>query len=451
MRRSPLSDNKTVITLPNNWTPRPYQRKVWDYLENGGKRACIIWPRRHGKDDLALHWTACAAMQRVGVYWHCLPQANQSRRAIWDAVNENTGIRRIDEAFPDSICEVKRSQDMHIRFINGSVWTLVGSDNYDSLVGSPPVGLVFSEFALADPAAWGYLRPIVANNDGWAMFITTPRGRNHASKLYDYAQLHPDQWFSELLTAKDTNLLTEAQLDRELEEYIASFGEETGTSLFRQEYMCSFDTAVVGSYYGALLDKAEDDGRITNVQYDPALPVTTAWDLGIGDATGIWFFQMVGSEIRVIDYYEASGEGLSYYAKYLNSLPYVYDQHIMPHDIRVRELGTGKSRYEQGLQLGIKPIHIARSLPIDDGINATRSILPRCWFDKRKCSQGLTHLKEYRKEYDEKRGEYKSKPRHDASSHAADSFRYYAVGYEKKHVPIPVKGIMEKYIQPFAW
>jgi hypothetical protein len=417
-----------IIKLPNDWIPREDQMPLWSYLSNGGKRAFVYAHRRWGKDDVALHRTACAAMQRVGTYWHCLPAYSQCRKAVWDAVNPRTGKRRVDEAFPDEICEVKRSQDMFIRFINGSSWQLVGSDNYNSLVGSPPVGLVFSEYALADPGAWGYLRPILAENGGWAIFITTTRGRNHAYKLYNMAKDDPD-WFSSLITIEDSGLLTPEEIERERQEYIATFGPDEGEALFLQEWYCAFDGAVSGSYYGSLMSQAEKDNRITRVPYDPALKVTTSWDLGVGDATGIWFWQVVGNEVRAIEYIEASGEGMPYYAKLLKERPYVYDQHIMPHDVKVRELGTGKSRYEMAQALGINPITIAKKLPVDDGINATRALLPRVWFDSKKCAQGIEHLKAYKKEYDDVRKEFKNKPYHDSSSHGADSMRYFAVGY----------------------
>ena len=165
------------IVIPHNWQPRDYQQPLWRYLCNGGKRAVAVWHRRAGKDDICLHWTACAAMERVGVYWHLLPQADQARKAIWDAVNPLTGLRRIDEAFPHAIRANTRETDMFIRFKNGSTWQVVGSDNFNSLVGTPPIGLVLSEWALADPAAWAYLSPILMDNGGWAVFITTPRGR----------------------------------------------------------------------------------------------------------------------------------------------------------------------------------------------------------------------------------------------------------------------------------
>jgi phage terminase large subunit len=170
-----------TITLPHKWSPRPYQKRLWSYLEGGGKRAIEIAHRRWGKDDVALHWAACAAMQRPASYWHMLPNYSQARKAIWTAVNPHTGKRRIDEAFPAAIRSATLENEMFIRFKNGSTWQVIGSDNYDSLVGTPPAGIVFSEWARANPASWGYLAPILLENDGWALFITTPIGRNHCA------------------------------------------------------------------------------------------------------------------------------------------------------------------------------------------------------------------------------------------------------------------------------
>ena len=180
-----------MISLPFNWTPREYQGSVWKFLEHGGKRANLVWHRRAGKDDLAMHWTSVSAMMRHGVYWHMLPQSEQGRKAIWRAVDAHKGQRRIDLAFPEEIRKQTRDQEMNIEFVNGSIWQLVGSDNFNALVGSPPVGIVFSEWALADPQAWSFLSPILEENDGWALFVTTPRGPNHAKKLFDYARTHP--------------------------------------------------------------------------------------------------------------------------------------------------------------------------------------------------------------------------------------------------------------------
>jgi len=216
-------------------------------------------------------------MQRAGTYWHCLPEYGQARKAIWEAVNPHTGKRRIDEAFPEEIRETTRSQEMMIKFKNGATWQLVGSDNYNALVGSPPVGLVFSEYALADPRAWNFMRPILAENNGYATFITTPRGKNHAYSLYNYALEDPD-WFAEKITAAQSGVFSKEMLDQEHRELIAQYGPDEGEAIFQQEYMCSFDGAIIGGYYANLMDQAEIDERICNVPYDPALPVITSWE-----------------------------------------------------------------------------------------------------------------------------------------------------------------------------
>jgi hypothetical protein len=254
------------IQLPNNWHPRPYQIGLWRYLEHGGKRAVCIWHRRAGKDDVALHWTATAAMQRVATYWHMLPEASQARKAIWDAINPHTGIRRIDEAFPKEIRQTTREQEMMIRFVNGSTWQVVGSDNYGSLVGSPPAGLVYSEWALADPSSWAYLRPILAENGGWVVFITTPRGDNHGRTLYEFGVKEPT-WYAELLPGDKTGVFEPEQLEAEKREYVAQFGQSRGEAMFNQEFLCSFTAAFSGKAVYPTFDRA------AHVASEPLLPV----------------------------------------------------------------------------------------------------------------------------------------------------------------------------------
>lgn len=426
---------------------------LWKYLENGGKRAVEVAHRRWGKDDVALHFTATAALQRVGNYWHMLPQYNQARKAIWEAVNQRTGKRRIDEVFPAAIRSDMRNTDMIIRLINGSTWQLVGSDNFNSLVGSPPVGLVNSEYALADPRAWAYLRPILAENDGWSIFIFTPRGMNHGYTLFKMAESNP-QWHAEVLTVDQTPVFNPATLTNERMELISQFGDTFGQTLFQQEYYCSFDIAVIGAYYSKQIKQAREDGRISNVPHVTGHEVYTAWDLGIDDSTTIWFFQVVGLEKRFIDYYENSGEGLSHYAKVMKEKPYVYGDHYLPHDVEVRELGTGISRRETLEKLGIHPIVTVErsrdSQAVLMGIDAGRNVLSECWFDKEKCTRGLSALEGYHAEYDEERQKLKNSPEHDWTSHAADAFRTFAVGYAPKAPPLKLN--MPSYAgRPNSW
>lgn len=424
----------TNVRIPHNWQPRPYQMRLWRYLESGGKRAAAVWHRRAGKDEVCLHWAAVSAMQKPATYWHMLPLAVQARRAIWEAVNPRTGLRRIDEAFPMAIRETTREQEMMIRFVNGATWQVVGSDNYDALVGSPPYGVVFSEWSLSRPSAWDFIRPILAENGGWAFFIYTPRGRNHGQALLRLAQSEPD-WFSEILTVDDTNALPRSVLDKERSELHKLRGPDAGEAVYQQEYYCSFDAAIPGSYYGNLIRQAETDGRMTRIPYDPTIRVTTAWDLGIGDSTAIWFVQQVGREVRVIDYYEASGVGLDHYVKMLGSKPYLYDRHILPHDADQSELGTGTTRRETLYRMGLRDTVVLPAIRVDDGINAVRMLLPRCYFDAAKCLRGLDALRQYQREWDERLMDFKQRPLHDWSSHGADGFRYLAQGLGPTRTP----------------
>lgn len=441
-----LAAVRAANKFPNKWKPRSYQQKAWDYLDAGGKRACLIWHRRSGKDDIALNWAGRAAHLRVGEYWHMLPEASQARKAIWDAVSPHTGMRRIDQAFPLEMRSNTRKNDMVIEFTNGSLWRVVGSDNYDSLLGSTPAGIVFSEWALADPNAWAFLRPILIENNGWAIFITTPRGSNHASKTLELAKSDP-AWFAQILSAKDTRVFSEEQLAGELKEYQHDYGKEEGEALFEQEYNCSFQAALVGSYYGAYLTRAAKEGRICRVGIDRALPVHTGWDLGVSDSTGIWFIQRAGREYRIVDYHEAAGVGLDEYARVLTEKKvkynWVYGTHYFPHDMAVRELSNGgRSRADTMQAMGYKPTIVPQS-NVMDGINATRRMLDQAWIDEERCERGLNALRNYRREWDEKLKMFRDSAYHDWASHGADALRTFASGYRdpKERPPAPQRTI----------
>lgn len=410
---------------------------LWAYLEGGGKRAVNIWHRRAGKDDVCLHWAAVAAFDRPATYWHMLPEYSQGRKAVWTAVNPHTGKRRIDEAFPHEVRENTNEQEMFIRFRSGATWQVVGSDRYDSTVGSPPAGVTFSEWALANPAAWGYLAPILVENNGWALFITTSRGRNHAKSMLDMARRTPG-WFAQVLSVLDTKAISLDAVESQRQEYHGIFGEEDGDALIEQEYFCSFEAAILGTYYGKLMAAAERERRIGLVDYEPELLVHTAWDLGISDTMAIWFFQVVGSEVRVIDYLQGHGQGLEFYTKELEKKPYRYGDDWVPHDAKVRELGTGKTRVETLIALNRNP-KVVPAHKVIDGINAVRLTLPKCWFDEHRCRLGLEALREYKKEYDEVKHVFKDGPLHDWASHPADAFRYLAIAYRDVEPEEPKK------------
>jgi phage terminase large subunit len=414
--------------LPSSWRPRSYQKSLMRYLEGGGTRADVVAHRRWGKDEVALHWAAIRAVRRPGSYWHLLPEASQGRKAVWDAVNPHTGKRRIDEAFPPHIRTRTRDADMMIHFRSGSTWQVVGSDNFNSLMGSPPIGVVFSEWSLAKPEAWSHIRPILLENDGWALFLWTPRGRGHATRAFESRVLRPDEWFTLKSPATDTDVFTREQLDRERAEMIAELGsEEEGHARYASEYLVDFDAAAPGAYYAGLLGEAEREGRLGRVPYDPALRVDTAWDLGIDDYTAVWFFQQAGREVRAIDYFETSGEGLQAIVRAaLGGRPYVYGTHHLPHDVMVRELGAaGRSRYETLGGLGVSPICVGAAMDPEERINAGRLMIPMTWFDAEKCAGGLERLRGYRKRWNRATRSYGG-PLHDEASHGADAFGEFA-------------------------
>lgn len=421
----------TSIVLPNKWNPRDYQTNLWGNLQSGKKRAYAVWHRRAGKDDVCLHWAACSAMRKVGNYWHMLPEAAQARKAIWKAVNPHTGIKRIDEAFPKEIRRGTNDQEMFIEFINGSTWQVLGSDNYNSQVGSAPLGIVFSEWALADPQAWAYMRPILAENGGWAFFITTPRGRNHARKFYDMAK-DDDGWFCEKLDADQTSVFDQETLDNELREYIAQYGEDEGTAKFMQEYYCSFDAALAGAYYGKEIIKAEKEGRITSVPYDPSELVYPVFDFGIGasNSTSIWYFQVIGREPRAIFYEEGNSGDIHHYAKQLREKDYNYGSLMLPHDGGHKRLATGMSYEEQFKKMGFKTKVLPRTPDLSAAITATRPFIDQVWFDEKGCERGIECLRSYHRERDEQNKVFKPKPKHDWASHGADAFRGAAQAHQ---------------------
>lgn len=431
------------VKLPYNWKPRQYQSALWEYLSSGGKRGVANWHRRSGKDDVFLHHVACSAFERVGNYWYMLPEYEQARKSMWDAVDSHSGKRRIDQVFPQEIRKTTREKEMMIVFHSGSTFQLVGSDNFNALVGSPPVGLVFSEYALSNPTAWGYLRPILLENGGWAGFNSTPRGNNHFKALCRHAESDPD-WFYQKLSAEETGVFTKDQLDGELREMIAEHGEDYGTSLWMQEYFCSFEAAILGSIYGRDMQRADLDGRICEFEVDDSVPVNTAWDLGLKDDTAIWWYQVVHGEVHVIDFHASSGKTIDEYAEIIEKKGYSYGLHHLPHDAKAKTLASGgKSIMEQlANHFGWPNIRIVPNLRIQDGIQAARKMLPKTWFRKSTTYDGTEALRQYRRIYDPDKKVLSDKPMHDWTSHPADSFRMMAVAWRNewtKETVVPPK------------
>lgn len=410
------------IQIPFNFTPRPYQLPLLRAMDNGIKRAVLIAHRRSGKDKTLINLTVKKMLERVGTYFYFFPTYAQGKKILWDGMDK-TGFKFLDH-IPVDIRKRTNNTDMLIELLNGSIFQIVGTDNIDSIVGTNTIGCVFSEYALQNPAAWDFMRPILRENGGWAIFNYTPRGNNHGKKLYDMARNNPD-WFCSLLTVDDTKdingnrIITDADIE---EERRSGMSEE----LIQQEYYCSFEAAIEGAYYAKEITNMRNSGRICNVPYDSSMPVFSVWDLGINDTMAIGFFQRTITELRMIDFYENKNNGLDHYAKLLKDKPYVYSKHFAPHDIKVRELSDGKSRLEKAEALGIK-FEVVPSLSIEDGIEAARSALTKTYIDQNNCSRFLDCIVEYKKKWDEKNRVFGNKPLHDWTSNAADMFRYASI------------------------
>jgi phage terminase large subunit len=453
------------ITIPNNWKPRKYQKDAYNaWIFDKCKHLELIWHRRAGKDSLCLNGTMVKAWQRPANYWHMLPQANQVRKAIWKAVNSHTGQRWIDEAFPVELRRKTNDNEMYIEFINGSTWQCIGSDNYQSAIGSAPAGIVFSEWSLSNPSASGYLRPILRENNGWQLKIGTPRGKNHAYKTYK-AGLNDPNIFAQLLTVKDTGLDRIWSMDYEKQQYINEYGNDLGNAMFLQEYYCSFESAIFGSIWGGELSKLQAEGRFTKVEHDPAHPVFTAWDIGRQDATAIWFFQVIDNQVRVIDYLEDTLKNPDYFASQVlgkkitidlindeivvkkgsniegleHRRQYRYQRHFLPHDAKAKTLiAKGKSMQQQmNAAFGWEYVAITPNLSIQDGIKAGRKLLSNVLIDER-CEQGFEALKQYKYAWNDEKQCFSIQPVHDWTSHPADAFRYMAIAYKTERIK-PVK------------
>ncbi len=389
---------------------RPQQR---DLLDDPARFKVIVAHRRFGKTVFAIVRLLLAAMQnkeRAPRYAYVAPFYRQAKAVAWDYLKEY-GRLFADARFHES--------ELRCDLPGGARISLYGADDPDSLRGLYLDGVVLDEYAQMDPRAWSeVIRPALADRGGWAVFIGTPMGRNAFWRLFEQARTAPG-WCAVLHRASETALLPAAEL--------AAAQQAMSEAEYAQEFECSFDAAIRGAYYGPLIAAAEAATRICRVAPEPRLPVHTAWDLGVGDATAIWFFQRAGQEVRLIDYYEASGVGLDHYARVLQQRAYVYGEHLLPHDARVQEMGSGKTRVETLQSLGIRP-RVLDAHRLEDGINEVRLLLPRCWFDAERCARGLEALRHYRCEWDARRQVQRERPLHDWSSHAADAFRYLAMG-----------------------
>lgn len=360
-----------------------------------------------------------------------LPQANQARKALWHAVNPNSGKRRIDEAFPPAIRKRTREDEMLIEFVNGSTWQVVGSDNFNSLVGSPPIGLVFSEWPLCDPASWAYLMPIIEENQGWVIFNGTPRGKNHAFRSLRGAKKNPKA-FAQVLSASETGVFTQEQLASIQRELVATYGEEYGQSVYEQEYDCSFEAANLGAILGRGLAKAQREGRISDVRgaYDSAgAELEISSDIGRRDASSWWFWQPSVGGFRICDYDKDSGldadEWCERLQKRIENGGYKLGKIWLPHDARAKTFSAKHSAIEIFVNhFGSDKVGIVPNTTKSDRINAARRVISRCAFHETNTEKGRDGLSAWSFVYDEERKEFSKEPDHNWASHDGDGYSY---------------------------
>ena len=405
--------------ISTGYVPRPGQAALHAAMKRFNVLVCH---RRFGKTVLAINEMVDRALRCDGDnprFAYIAPYYRQAKQVAWDYMKHFTA------ALPG----VKvHETELRIDFAGGRRLQLFGADNPDALRGMYFDGVVFDEFAMMPQRIWPeVIRPALTDRGGWAIFIGTPKGRNGFHALYQNALAaiaavpanEQSEWFATLRPASLTGVIATAEL--------SSARREMSPEEYDQEFECSFHAALPGAYYARLLDTAAAQGRLDRAPWQPDLAVHTGWDLGIGDSTAIWFVQQAGSELHWIDYYEADGYGLDHYAKVIRERPYVYGDHLVPHDAGARELGTGRTRIETLARLGLRTRLVPRH-NVEDGINALRTLIPRSWFDTRNCGGGLEALRSYRREWDDKRRTFGDYPLHDWASHAADAARTVAMG-----------------------
>jgi len=404
-----------IHKVTTGYTPRRFQDQIHREL---ARFSVLVCHRRFGKTILALNELIDRGLRNLlknPQYAYLAPFYGQAKRVAWDYLKEYTknipGVSyneaelRVDIPRPD--------RGDRIRFM------LLGADNPGSLRGLYLDGVLLDEYAEMDPYVWSQvIRPALSDRLGWAIFIGTPKGQNHFYDVYQHALKTPG-WYAKCFKASETGVIH----PKELEEARATMSEEE----YAQEYECSFTAALVGAYYGKEMEAAMEAGRVTSVPYERSVPVDTAWDLGIGDSMSIWFLQQVGNEYHAIDYLEDSGRDLAYYAGELRKRGYSYRDHFVPHDAKARELGTGVTREETLILQGVRPRVVPRQ-KLEDGINATRVLIPKTWFDAVKCARGISCLQNYERKWDAKNKIFSSKPLHNWASHGADSLRTFSMG-----------------------
>ncbi len=423
-----------VITL--DYAPRPLQASIHRGMD-AHRFGAVVCHRRFGKTVCGINHLQVATLEcqrERPRFAFIAPTYAQAKAIVWDYL--------IHFSRPIPGVEVRVSE-LTVTYPNGGQVRLFGSDNPDSLRGLYFDGVVLDEYGLMPPRIFSeVLRPALSDRHGWALFLGTPAGKNQFYDVVQQAKADPE-WFYAQYKASETGYVTAEEL--------AAARKDMTADEYDQEYECSFEAAVKGAIYAAELAAARSGSRISTVPVDPVLPVDTCWDLGVGDSTAIWFSQSLRSgEIRIVDFYEASGEGLPHYAQVLTTKGYTYGKHWAPFDIEVKELGSGRSRIEVAQSLGIT-FNIVPKVSVEDGIHAARMLLPRCWFDEKRTAKGVESLQHYRRDYNSRLNEFKATPVHDWSSHAADAFRYLAVSQQVPRERARMRSSGPRATGPNSW
>ena len=418
------------IEIP--YAPRPQQFNL--HADPSRFKICVSH-RRWGKSVYAITELLRKALEiqterSDGRFMYLAPYYRQAKQVAWDYLCYYT------RDIPGT--KINQSE-LRVDLINGSRIRLAGAgDDPDALRGIFLDGIVLDEYADMSPRVWSEIcRPALVDRKGWAIFIGTPKGKNHFWQLYENAE-KDKEWTRYLFKASETGVVAPEELE--------AARKEMGEDEFQQEFECSWSAAIKGSYYGSIIEEAESDGRVSKVEVDPALPVHVAWDLGISDSCSLWFFQVTMGEVRFVDFYEHSGVGLEHYVKVMEQKGYWYGDDWLPHDAKVRELGTGRTRAETLVNMGRRP-RIVTNHKVEDGINAARLLLHHCWFDELNCEQGINSLRSYQREWDDVKRVFRKTHLHNWASHAADSFRYASMAYRNIQPEKKVPGLQETLLQ----
>lgn len=443
---------ETLISLPYLYEERDYQQDPWDAFHGVGKHAgknyrifVFNWHRRAGKDMTCWNMAIERTAEEPMTCKYAFPTGDMARDNLWESYT-NDGIR-FTEFVPVELRVRKHSNDdglndslKRIELVTGGSIRVISAHKPGRLRGGNSKIFVLSEFQAMDPSVIDIIEPILEANDGILIINMTSNGDSAAKRMLEAWKKDPEVYVS-ILTVDDTPVFTPEQMvrirRRTIERFIArGQSEEEANAFVDQEYYCSWDSPVVGSYFGAAMRRAQEEGRIGRVPHESQLKVSTYWDLGVDDSMSIWFVQLFNREVRLIDYYESSGEGFGHYAKVLNGQQsgfermkhYIYEKHYAPHDITVRNMGKdARTRQEVAKGLGINFEVVKRVAHKEDGIESIRGLLSRCYFDEKNCARGIDALKGYRKKWNEKMMVYEETPVHDWTSHGTDAFQTLAL------------------------